>query len=433
MFIEKSGWGRNKFYKIKLSSLGSLEELKNEIFKNQNSIPAGSFRSYGDSALSENVLSSKKFNKIISFDQENGKIKVESGVRLKEIIELIVPKGWFLKITPGTKYVTIGGAIASDVHGKEHHIEGCFSNCLDYFEIMLADGKIYKCSENYNSELYKATCGGMGLTGFIISAQFNLKKIKSAFLDQEVSTFNQIENLINYFDNQKTKNYSVAWIDAKKKNNDYNSVFFSAEFKNDENYNLKLNKRRKINNFLKINLIHKYLINLFNIFFYLKHKLIRKKSIISIDNFFYPLDKVKNWNSLFGKRGFFQYQFIVPKNSGLKAILEILELINQNKIYPSLSVLKLHKESNDNYLSFPLEGYSLALDFYNQSNVDIFVKKMDKIIEKYDGRIYLTKDSYMTKEFFKKSYPKSIDFKNLRKKIKVDFKFSSFQSIKLDI
>ena len=434
MIINQAGWSRYKKSQINLIENNSHSELKENLKKFDFLIPSGNFRSYGDSALYQNVLSTLKLNKIIFFDDLKGIIKTQSGVTLKEIIKLIVPKGWFLKVTPGTKYVTVGGALASDIHGKEHHKAGCFSDCIDYFEILMADGVVYKCSKSTNKEIFQATCGGMGLTGIITEVQFNLKKINSAFLDQEVNISNNLKDTLDLFDQKKDVNYSVAWLDCiKRKNNNFRSIFYSAAFSNNKNYNLKFNKTKKIFSLIKFNLINNFTINFFNKFFYIKHILFKKKSMVSLDNFFYPLDKLEDWNLFYGENGFLQYQFILPKQNSQKGIQEILDEINNSKTFPSLAVLKLHGKSNENILSFPLEGYSLALDFRYEKRIFTFFERLDQIVLKYKGRIYLTKDSVMKKDFFYKCYNKLEKFIEFRKKMKLDKKFSSFQSERLGL
>ena len=434
MIINQTGWSRYSKSQINLIENNNYSELKENLKKFDSLIPSGNFRSYGDSALHQNVLSTLKLNKIIFFDDLNGLIKTQSGVILKEIIKLIVPKGWFLKVTPGTKHVTVGGAIASDIHGKEHHKDGCFSNCIDYFEILMADGVIYKCSKNTNKEIFQATCGGMGLTGIITEVQFNLKKINSAFLDQEVIISNNLKNTFNLFDQKKDVNYSVAWLDCiKRKNKNFRSIFYSATFSKNKNFNLKFNKKKKIFPLIKLNLINNFTINFFNKFFFIKNVLSKKKSLVSLDNFFYPLDKLEDWNLFYGKNGFLQYQFILPKQNSQKGIQEILDEINNSKKFPSLAVLKLHGKNNENILSFPLEGYSLALDFKYDKKIFSFFEKLDQIVLKYKGRIYLTKDSIMKKDFFYKCYNNLESFIEFRKRMKLDKKFSSYQSERLGL
>ena len=191
-------WGmypRNYSFKIKDFNESTLRSN----FK-LNSIPYGNGRSYGDSCISENIVSFKNYNHFISFDEFNGVLRVQSGVLLEEIINVIISKGWFLKVNPGTKLITVGGAIASDIHGKNHHVEGCFSECVNWFSLLIPSGEVIKCSRDENEELFLSTCGGMGLTGLIIDVEIQLKKVNSIYINQKMIKSKNLEETFNIFE-----------------------------------------------------------------------------------------------------------------------------------------------------------------------------------------------------------------------------------------
>lgn len=406
-----------------------------EIINNQNDlIPYGNGRSYGDSALSPNIINIRPKDYFIGFDEETGVLHIQAGVLLSEILELYVPKGWFLKITPGTKLITIGGAIASDVHGKNHHVEGCFSECLEEFNIMLADGKIVTCSKEATPELFKVTCGGMGLTGIILDAKISLKKINSQYIDQTTIKTKNLKETFDAFEKYKDTPYSVAWIDCLAKGDKIGKcLLMVGDFKDDGKLNYKNKKQLSIPFNFPSFALNNWTVRAFNWLYYGKSKAGVSEQTVDIDTFFYPLDAIGHWNRIYGKSGFTQYQFILPKETSYEGLEEILTAISKSGKGSFLAVLKLYGKANENWLSFPIEGYSLALDFKIENGLFELLDQLDEIVVKYEGRIYLTKDVRVTKEIFEKGYPQIENFRKFRKENKMDTKFQSLQSKRVGI
>ena len=346
------------------------------------------------------------------------------------MINFLLIKGWFLKVTPGTKFATLGGCIASDVHGKEHHKEGCFSENLKTIKLIINKKKMIKINRTNQPKLFKSTCGGMGLTGFITEAEIKCKKITSSSIKYQKRINKNLDDVFTCFEKFQKLTYSVAWIDTINYKKDYRSVFLIGEFFKDSKF--VLNKDFKIRIPIKIKLINNLVIKLFNNFYFYWNQINKKKGLTNYDSFFYPLDKIKDWYKLYGAKGFVQYQFIVPKTKSKKAIFEVLNFMNNNKFYSSLAVLKLHGKNNSNYLSFPLSGYSLAMDFPVQKKTYLYLKKIDEIVMKYDGKVYLTKDVRLEKNTFRKFYPKYFEIVSIRKKYKI-FNFLSKQSKRLGL
>jgi decaprenylphospho-beta-D-ribofuranose 2-oxidase len=408
----------------------TVQDVKKILQDKKNIIPSGRHRSYGDSAVNINIINSKNFNKIIFFDERIGVLRAQSGVTIENLLNFLIPKGWFLKVTPGTKYATLGGCIASDVHGKEHHKEGCFSESVKSLKIITNKNKSFILTKNKFPELFKATCGGMGLTGFIVEATIQCKKIKSSKIQFKKKLNKSLKEVFLCFENLKKFTYSVAWIDTVKKNKEFNSIFTIGEFFHDQKFSLQ--KKPKISILFNFKIINYLTIILFNRLYFFWNQLNTKSGIIDYDSFFYPLDKIKNWSKLYGNKGFVQYQFIVPKFLSKPAILEVLNYMNEKKFYSSLAVLKLHGAQNQNYLSFPMSGYSLAMDFPINKKTFYHLKELDKIIIKYQGKIYLTKDSRMDSILFNKTYPQYKEILKTKKKYNI-FNFSSKQSERLGI
>jgi FAD/FMN-containing dehydrogenase len=427
-------WGMYPKIKNTVFKFNKETTLKEIIGSHNDLIPRGNGRSYGDSALSANIINVKPKDYFIDFDEERGLLHIQAGALLAEILESYVPRGWFLKVTPGTKLITVGGAIASDVHGKNHHVEGCFSECIQEFEIMLADGEVVTCSKEATPTLFKASCGGMGLTGIILSAKIFLKKINSQYIDQTTIKTKNLKETFKAFEEYQDKPYSVAWIDCFAKDNKIGkSLLMVGDFRNDGKLNYKLKPQKSIPfNFPSFPL-NNWSVRVFNWLYYGKAKEGVSKQRVDIDTFFYPLDAIGNWNRIYGKNGFTQYQFILPKETSYEGLEKILGVISKSGKGSFLAVLKLYGKANDNWLSFPLEGYSLALDFKIEKDLFGLLDKLDEIVVKYRGRIYLTKDVRVSKGVFEKGYPLINTFRQFRKDNEMDKKFQSLQSKRVGI
>jgi FAD/FMN-containing dehydrogenase len=438
-----SGWGKYPIIESKINYLRDCENIKSLIKNKISFIPFGLGRSYGDAALFDNVVKTSRFARILSFDEESGLLEAEAGLSLGEILEIFVPRGWFLPVTPGTKFVTLGGAIASDVHGKNHHKEGTFCEHIQKLKILKPDGQTAICSKSRNKELFFATCGGNGLTGLILSATLRLKKIQTSYIVETKVKCENIDKVLDAFERYEQSTYSVAWIDCVTTGNSLGrSILMVGEHAEKEqlpSFNKKkpllVHKKGKLN--IPFNLpsftLNPFTIKAFNSFYYYCGKEGVTNSIVHYDSFFYPLDSINNWNRIYGKKGFLQYQFVVPKNGGKIAIKDILNRIAQNGTGSFLAVLKAFGKENENYLSFPMEGYTLALDFKISDKLFPFLKILDKVVLSYGGRLYLTKDVRMSKETFYKSYKNAEKFVDLKNLIDKDRVFQSIQSNRLEI
>ncbi len=214
-FVQKvANWGNYPVVTGNLRTADTLAEIKSFVKEHNEIIARGNGRCYGDASLAENILSTARLNKFISFDRINGTIECEAGVMLSDVLDLTVKQGYFLFVTPGTKFITVGGAIASDVHGKNHHSEGCFSDHLISFKLLTEHGDVLNCSSTENSELFWATVGGMGLTGIILSAAFKLRNIETAYIRQESIKADNLDEIFALFEESNSWTYNVAWIDC---------------------------------------------------------------------------------------------------------------------------------------------------------------------------------------------------------------------------
>lgn len=437
-----SGWGRYPILDAQVKNPRSEQEIFDFLAKG-NAIARGNGRSYGDSSLSEsNTISMKYFDRILSFNRETGQLVVEAGVILSDLIETFLPSGWFPYVTPGTKYVTVGGMIAADVHGKNHHKDGSFGRYVEWIDIVVASGEVKRCSRTENSELFEWTIGGMGLTGIILRAAIRFRPIKSAWIVQKTIAAQNIKQAIEIFEKSKDYTYSVAWIDCLKKGSGLGrSLVMLGEHASTEELPPNFVKRplfsplkRKVSVPFEFPnwVLNKFSVRFFNAiyFWYRKHQ--SKNQIVDWDSYFYPLDKLINWNKIYGTKGFAQYQSVVPLTQAESGLCELLETISNSGSGSFLSVLKRFGPQ-DSRFSFPMEGYTLALDFpISNRNLNLMTE-LDKITMKHGGRFYLAKDARLSKQDFLKSEKRAIDFIKYRKSGVAADVYNSAQSERLGL
>ena len=351
----------NNFPKVKNNKLVDMSSsFKFENESNLKYLPFGNGRSYGDVCLIENGISidTKVKNKILSFDIKNGILKCESGITFEEILTNISKSGWFLPVVPGTRYITVGGAIANDIHGKNHHTNGSFGNFLLSFELLQSDNSKYICSENSNQKLYEATIGGLGLTGLITWAEIKLIKIKNPYLVTQTHRFNSLEEYDSINRNlEQTWNYTVGWIDIPLKKKGVRGVLHTGKHLN-KSYNKKLrNLQIKVPITPPISLINNLSASLINEVYFRINKE-KNDNIQHYNPFFFPLDGIKSWNKVYGPKGFFQYQFVVPSNKSLETLNLVFEEIKKAKQKPFLGVIKTFGSlESKGLLSFPRGNY----------------------------------------------------------------------------
>jgi decaprenylphospho-beta-D-ribofuranose 2-oxidase len=415
-----SNWGNYPTIESKFTALEFEDEIQAYMLRQEHFITRGNGRCYGDSALHTHILSTLKFNKILSFDTQNGIITCQSGVLLSDILEVTVPYGFFLPVTPGTKFITVGGAVAADVHGKNHHAEGCFSNHVVYFELLTPTNEIVRCSKTENNNLFYATCGGMGLTGVILNVCFTLKKIETAYIRMESIKARNLDEIMSLFEASQSWTYTMAWLDCLQKGKDLGrSIMMRGEHaliqelpQNKKATPLLLKEKPKLDIpfYFPDFVLNTFSVKAFNFLYYHKQIPKQKNQTVPYEPFFYPLDAIHHWNKMYGKKGFTQYQFVLPKEHSKEGLSLMLNRISKSGQGSFLVVLKLFGKGNPLApLSFPMEGYTLALDFKIQKGVFELLNELDKIVLDLGGRLYLAKDARMSATFFKETYS-HIDF-----------------------
>jgi len=379
-------------------------------------LPYGQGRSYGDVCLINHgtLLSTRYWNHFISFDREKGLLKAQAGVSLADILQVIVPAGWFLPVLPGTKFVTLGGAIANDIHGKNHHRHGTFGCWVKEIGLLRSDEGEIICSEKNKSELFNATVGGLGLTGLITWAEIKLVPLQSSMLSVTTTPFH---NLTDFFDlndrAEEQSEYTVAWLDCQASGNKLGrGIFMSADHQKDQSLTVAQSSPKiSVPFYAPSFLLNRVSMKAFNAFYFKWHGQ-KRKSQAHFDKFFFPLDAIGHWNRLYGKPGFLQYQCVIPHIDREKVLSELLTKIVASGQGSFLSVLKTFGEkTSPGLLSFPMSGVTLALDFANKGETTFqLFKTLDEIIVEAGGRIYPAKDARMSAECFKRGYLNWQDF-----------------------
>lgn len=428
------GWGRYPQIEAQLFAPLTVSGCQPLIEEPQSLIARGMGRSYGDSALHERVLSTRHLQHLLAFDGVRGTLRCQAGVSLDQLLDFLVPRGWFLPVTPGTRFVSVGGAVASDVHGKNHHLHGCFSEYVDELLLGLADGSLLTCSRSEHPELFHATCGGMGLTGLIVEVSLRLTPIRSAYVNQTTFKAANLDEALQLFDAQQHKTYSVAWIDCLASGADLGrSLLMVGEHSGGGGLHLPAKRMFSVPLDMPAALLNRASVQAFNCLYYQRVRQAKSRQRVDYQSFFYPLDGIGQWNRLYGKQGFLQYQFVIPKAAGLEGLRAILGRISSSRRGSFLAVLKVFGQQNRNPLSFPLEGYTLALDFKYDSALLPLLDELDARVLEQGGRVYLTKDARMSEQTFKRSYPGWEQLQAVRARYGAQGKFISRQGQRLGL
>lgn len=375
-----------------------------------STLPFGNGRSYGDSCLasSNQVLLMRQMNRFIEVDWQRGIVRAEAGITLAEILSISIPHGWFLSVTPGTQFATLGGAIGNDVHGKNHHLRGTFGNHVLRFGLAREGSGILTCSPHECENLFAATIGGLGLTGVIVWAEIQLIPIRTSQIDSTVMRFNNLHEFFSLsaeLDHQHE--YSVAWIDCLAKGSQLGrGVFIVGDH---ARYgSLAYDERQKLRMPItpSISLINNVSLRAFNEAYWRSHKAKRTRKITNFEPFFYPLDRILNWNRIYGRKGFQQYQCVIPETVAEVVMSELLSTIGKSGLGSFLAVLKRCGDTaSPGLLSFPMAGTSLALDFPQTLDLASLFERLDAIVREAKGRLYPAKDAHMSGSDFRNAYP----------------------------
>lgn len=434
-----SGWGRYPRLDTRLEAPRGEEALRALLA--DPLIARGNGRAYGDAAIGVPLTAQmRNFNRMIAFDAESGQLVAEAGVQLAEIISAFLPRGFFPLVTPGTKFVTLGGAIAADVHGKNHHKDGSFAACLDWIEIMGPDGAVTRCSRDQNADLFTWTVGGMGLTGIILRAALRLRRVESAWIRQTLLPAANIDEAMDLFERNDAATYSVAWIDCLSRGAGLGrSLVMLGEHASRAELDLKraaspfdIGRRPSLAVPFDApsGLLNSLTVRAFNEAYYWKGRDAAGESFVNWDSYFYPLDALLEWNRIYGSNGFAQFQCVLPLESSARGMRALLEMISDAGAGSFLAVLKRFGPQESRF-SFPMLGYTLALDFPVNQRMLTLMERLDRIVLEHGGRFYLAKDSRMSAATLAASDPRAQGFRDLRQSHSLAGRFRSAQSERL--
>lgn len=411
--VAVSSWGRLDSLEHIVVDLCDRHQVANYLKSSQLGIAHGMGRSYGDVCLNPNGLLWKTtgLNRFISFNEVSGRLVCEAGVLLRDIQQLFVPRGWILPVTPGTQLITVGGAIANDVHGKNHHALGCFGDHIHHMTLLRTNGEVIECGPQLRPEWFSATLGGIGLTGLILTAEIQLRRVSSPWLETETIPYANLSEFFKLADeSEATWEHTVSWIDCLSTSG--RGLFMRAN-STDSDQRLLSNSRKLTMPFVPpFSLVNSLTLRPFNAAYYNLKKWRASKTIVHYEPFFYPLDNLLEWNRMYGPKGFYQYQSVVPRSGGQEVIQAMLGEIASSGEGSFLAVLKTFgNRESVGMLSFAQPGVTLALDFPNKSKKTLkLFDRLDAIVSEASGRIYLAKDARMPPSLFNAGYPKLAKF-----------------------
>lgn len=434
-----SGWGRFPQQLCTVHQPRGEDELR-ALLSGGPLIARGNGRGYGDCAMNRNgTVDMRRFNRMLAFDQASGQLVAEAGVMLTDVIGTFLSRGWFPAVTPGTRFVTIGGMAAADVHGKNHHRDGTFGRFVDWIDLLCADGEVRRCCAQENAELLSWTIGGMGLTGVILRVAFRLRPVESAWIRQTTLPAPDLDTAMALFEEYSAATYSVAWIDClgSGKGLGRSALMLGEHARLDEleparrkdPFAGRRRHARKVPFDAPEAALNRLTVKAFNALYYRRAVAARGEALVDWDAYFYPLDALEQWNRIYGARGFMQFQCALPLAAAREGLAELLRAIAASGQGSFLSVLKrMGPECGP--VSFPLEGYTLALDFPVSERSLALMKRLDDITIDHGGRFYLAKDARMTAQTLRRSDARVPGFVALRENLGLAI-FRSSQSERL--
>jgi FAD/FMN-containing dehydrogenase len=430
------GWGRHP---VLLGHERHGEDL--EAITRDAVLTRGAGRSYGDASLPpagerRAVANSTLADRILSFDPETGMVRVEAGLLLRRLHHVFVPRGWFVPVTPGTQLLTIGGMVASDVHGKSHHVDGCFGEHVRELRIRVADGSIVDCSDEREGELFRATLGGMGLTGHVLEVEFRLKRIPSPWIVQLSERLDDIDAVVARLKEASAEwPFTMCWVDCFSSGPALGrGILMSGRWAEPGEVSKPF---AELPNLVSVPfsppafLPRTWGVKLFNGLYFWMHGARERHSIVHPYRFFYPLDVVRDWNRLYARRGFIQYQCVLPVRAGNPILRRLLEVLQQRGTVPYLNVVKDCGAEGKGMLSFPKPGISFALDIPVSDDLQASVDALNELIIPEGGRIYLTKDSMTRADHFRAMEPRLEEFNRVRRTWDPLGRLKSAQSVRV--
>jgi decaprenylphospho-beta-D-ribofuranose 2-oxidase len=439
-----SGWGRSQWFETEVLRPFSPRDV-GELSRRDGLVARGNGRAYGDAAIgAQATLDMRGLDRFRSFDPSTGRLTVEAGVLLSDVVRVGLAKGRFPPVVPGTLHVTIGGMIAADVHGKNHHRDGGFGEHLESLTLAVPGGDIVECSPSHEPELFRATIGGMGLTGTILEATFHLRPVETGWIRQTTHVARNLDEAMRALAGTSACTYSVAWIDCLAAGSSLGrSLVFAGDHATKADllsmagglppYPRTRGARASVPIDLPGILLNRLTASAFaDLYFRRGSQREGRPHLSPWRSYFFPLDAVGDWNRIYGRRGLMQYQCVIPTTGAAAALAQLLEIIASARAPVFLAVLK-QLRGGSGVMSFPMEGLTLALDLPATSAVRALLDALDKVTLAHGGRLYLAKDARQSRETFEAGYPGLPAFRSLRRAIGAEGRVASMQSLRLGL
>ena len=437
--INLTGWGRTSGGAMTACRPERVSELRERVREGPadgGRIAYGAGRAYGDAALNSQgrVILTRRLNRMLAFDGDSGLLEAEPGVTFNDLLAVFLRRGWLVPATPGTAFATLGGAVANDIHGKNHDRVGSFGDHLTWIDLMLPSGEIVRTTDSERPELFRATIAGLGLTGVIVGIGLRLMRVPSSAVRVRERRCRDLDAFLAALAEVRQRaTYSVGWIDGLAKGRELGRGLLEEAEPASEAVPDTPQRARRVPMDAPGSLLNPNTIGLFNAAYYRRVPVGGRERIVPYRRFLYPLDAISDWNRIYGRGGFFQFQCVLPDASAPSGIRLLLEEIAGSGRASFLAVLKTLGAEGRGYLSFPMRGYTLALDFPRRGGVEDVLRRLERLTLDHGGRIYLAKDAVLSPEGFRAMYPKLPEFQAVLDAIDPEQRLNSDMARRLKI
>jgi decaprenylphospho-beta-D-ribofuranose 2-oxidase len=437
--MELTGWGRNHHADCLVARPERLSQLRDAVAhvpEGRSLLACGLARSYGDVGLNDGgaTVLMTRLDRVLAFDPDTGDIAVEPGISFRDLMDTFLPRGFLVPVTPGTAFATIGGAVANDVHGKNHDRAGSFGDHVQWIDLLLASGEIVRISPDHRPGLFAATIGGIGLTGVMVAVGFRMTRVASNAVQVRKRRIGGLDDYLAAFAGEASgATYSVGWIDALAQGAGLGRGILETAEPASESVAEPPERIRRVPVDFPNLALNPLSVRLFNQVYWRHIPVGGFEGVQPCSRFFYPLDAIADWNRIYGRRGFCQFQCVVPKAEGPVALRSLLETISASGAASFLAVLKTLGRPGRGLLSFPMEGYTLALDLPVRRGLNEVFAKLERITLDHGGRIYLAKDSLMSPGGFAAMYPDLPRFQAVLADVDPQHRFASDMARRLKI
>lgn len=432
------GWGRAPMAEVSACRPERLSQVVDALraVGPEGIIAHGAGRSYGDAALNDGgrIMLTRRLDRVLAFDPETGDIVAEPGVTFAELLRIFVPRGFLAPVTPGTAFVTLGGAVANDVHGKNHDRAGSFGDHVAWLDLLLPSGEIVRVSPQERPDLFFATIGGIGLTGIILAIAFRMQRVPSNAVVMRERRIADLDAFITAFaDNRATATYSVGWIDALARGGRLGRGILELAEPSPQGVAWNEGRAGRVPVDFPAVALNPFSVAAFNEVYYRRVPTRGRERVVPYARFLYPLDAIHDWNRIYGRAGFHQFQCVLPDESGPRGLRLLLEAVSAARGASFLAVLKTLGGEGRGHLSFPQRGYTLALDFPRRSGIGEMMDRLERITLDHGGRIYLAKDACLSAAGFAAMYPRLDAFRAVLREVDPQARMQSRMSRRLGI